>query len=106
MLALNAVWCSIQKSNNAGLAFAGTRLAKIAEACRSGVAVRDYRFTPDAQPPCLVSEMSTADILDCLNDGGVVILKGTGDEGTAEDVMERLRIELVVRSLGLSSSRL
>ena len=62
--------------------------------------MRDYVYQGESGPPCLVAEMSTADIHEALLFG--FELDG---EDEAENIVERLRIELIIRSLGLSAVR-
>jgi hypothetical protein len=62
--------------------------------------MRDYFYAPDEGPQVPVSEMMTADIQDILAVSDCVIHNRDGNE-TVENVLERLRIELVIRNLGL-----
>lgn len=61
--------------------------------------MRDYRYCPDNREPCFVSDMLDTDLDDCLSEG-VTILKNEDGE-TRDDVMERLRIEKLIRTLNL-----
>lgn len=67
--------------------------------------MRDHRYVPEDGPPQLVSEMSTATIEELLRDGAVEIVHDDGTNTRVPDVMDRLRLELEIRALGLSSRR-
>ena len=60
--------------------------------------MKDYRYCRDGGNPVFVAEMATADIQRVLADG----LRIIDSEGTTvANIMERLRIELLIRELGL-----
>lgn len=63
--------------------------------------MRDYRYTPDGREPVWVSQMNILDIRDILADGDVCIVARDHPDETAANVLERLRIELLIRELGL-----
>lgn len=60
----------------------------------------DYHFVDDAGRMTPVSQMSTFEIVACL-DAGVYLAEPLEEGVTVEGVEERLRIELVARGLGL-----
>ena len=62
--------------------------------------MRDYRWITDDGRSTPVREMPTSEITGILLDGAVELINpGPGE--TSEAIMERLRIELVARSMGL-----
>lgn len=62
--------------------------------------VKDHNYIKDDGSLVPVSEMDIADIRSCL-DNGLEIHNVDGETPQPEDVMERLRIELLIRELGL-----
>jgi hypothetical protein len=64
--------------------------------------MRDYNFIDEAGGSTPVSSMSTSLILELIQDG-FLIDERDGMIPKSEDVLERLRIELTARSLGLAS---
>lgn len=65
--------------------------------------MRDYYHVDDSGARTPVAQMDTSDIRDCLENGFSILNDGCGE--TAEDVIERLRIELLIRALGLNTER-
>lgn len=62
-----------------------------------------FRFLPDGQK-IPVAQIPTATIEFVLGNQDLISLSECDDPGmTVEDTVERLKIELVIRSLGLSS---
>ena len=59
----------------------------------------DHRVSMDGGPARPVSELSTSEILEVLRDGVEITDDDGGGQFTADDCMERLRIELVIRQL-------
>jgi hypothetical protein len=60
----------------------------------------DYRFAIDDLPPRPVSQLTSAEINDLISFGIYVMPDWVG-EFSEEQGLERLRIELIIRQLGL-----
>lgn len=60
----------------------------------------NYRFRIDGQPPRLVRELATAEIVGLL-DTGIYVIDDDGEDADTDAGMERLRIELIIRQLGV-----
>lgn len=63
--------------------------------------MRDHNYTDETGKKMPVSQMCTEDIIGILADGGCRINDSDGYADPVTSVMERLRIELLIRHLGL-----
>ena len=63
--------------------------------------MRDYRFTMDDGRTVPVSEMPKQDIIDILEVGDLQIDDSDGNVDDKQNILERLRIELLIRELNL-----
>jgi hypothetical protein len=62
--------------------------------------MKDYNYVTDEGTLIPTAQLTTAKIQELLAEG-VQIVEADGQDANPENVMERLRIELVIRELGL-----
>ena len=63
--------------------------------------MRDYLFVADYGRLIPVSEMPKQDIIDILEVGDLQIYDADGSADDKQNILERLRIELLIRELNL-----
>lgn len=62
--------------------------------------MRDYIYEPDDAPPHPIAAMSTTDI-ECVLSAGFEIVRPDHPTETAENIRDRLLLELFIREKGL-----